>query len=481
MKKWKWIILFVLAPLAPLPLMAQISNPSVVPVTAAPASCPGTLPIYIIAKGYTGAGTFYGNTSASTGTSCSALNNPSGGAGTVTSVTFTGDGTVLSSMPSSAVTTSGTLTATLAAQTANTLLGAISTTLSALAVPSCSASQNALEWTTGTGFSCVTIPGFANPMTTLGDIIYGGASGAPTRLAGNTSATTFVLTQTGTGSASAGPSWGTAIGTTGATIPLLNGANFWTGAQTITNSFAAPLKVSTSTSTTAAEPASFFSPSLSAGSYTYMPLGISLTTLQSAYWIFDYVGSANAGNFTEIALDGENGLNVYGNGGASVGEGLTSPTNPPTNGLIVAGGVTLPGLTNASTGNNVCYNSGVVEYSASPCASGGTASALSSPAGTATFVAGTSVTSCLAASGYPAPTNTRGDLTIIGGTATTGTICTVSFSTTLSAAPSCMVTQNGGASLFGIGWGAPSTTSFTITAGITVAASTLNVHYQCQP
>jgi hypothetical protein len=29
--------------------------------------------------------------------------------------------------------------------------------------------------------------------------------------------------------------------------------------------------------------------------------------------------------------------------------------------------------------------------------------------------------------------------------------------------------------------GAASTSSFTITAGLTVAASTLTVHYQCQP
>jgi hypothetical protein len=106
---------------------------------------------------------------------------------------------------------------------------------------------------------------------------------------------------------------------------------------------------------------------------------------------------------------------------------------------------------------------------------------VSIPIGTATLAAGTNVTSCLAASGFPAPTNVRGDLTIIGGTATTGTICTVSFSTTLSAAPSCVVTQNGGASAFGIGWGAPSSTAFTITAGITVATSTLTVHYDCKP
>lgn len=47
----------------------------------------------------------------------------------------------------------------------------------------------------------------ANPMTTLGDVIYGGASGTPTRLAGNTIAQRKFLTQTGTGSASAAPEW----------------------------------------------------------------------------------------------------------------------------------------------------------------------------------------------------------------------------------------------------------------------------------
>jgi hypothetical protein len=46
-----------------------------------------------------------------------------GGSGTVTSVTFTGDGTVLSSTPSSAVTTSGTVTATLANAASHTIFG----------------------------------------------------------------------------------------------------------------------------------------------------------------------------------------------------------------------------------------------------------------------------------------------------------------------------------------------------------------------
>ena len=48
---------------------------------------------------------------------------------------------------------------------------------------------------------------FSNPMTTLGDTIYGGASGVETRLAGNTTTTKKFLSQTGDGTNSAAPSW----------------------------------------------------------------------------------------------------------------------------------------------------------------------------------------------------------------------------------------------------------------------------------
>jgi hypothetical protein len=60
------------------------------------------------------------------------------------------------------------------------------------------------NWTTpaGTGGS------MSNPMSASGDTIYGGASGSPQRLAGNTSATKKYLTQTGDGTNSAGPAWG---------------------------------------------------------------------------------------------------------------------------------------------------------------------------------------------------------------------------------------------------------------------------------
>jgi hypothetical protein len=51
----------------------------------------------------------------------------------------------------------------------------------------------------------------ANPMTTLGDIIYGGASGAPTRLIGNTTTTRKFFRQTGDGTNSTAPIWDTLL------------------------------------------------------------------------------------------------------------------------------------------------------------------------------------------------------------------------------------------------------------------------------
>lgn len=49
---------------------------------------------------------------------------------------------------------------------------------------------------------------FTNPMVAQGDIIYGGASGAATGLTGNVTSTKNFLSQTGTGTGSAAPSWG---------------------------------------------------------------------------------------------------------------------------------------------------------------------------------------------------------------------------------------------------------------------------------
>lgn len=59
----------------------------------------------------------------------------------------------------------------------------------------------------------------ANVMTTLGDTIYGGASGVQTRLAGNTTATKKFMTQTGNSLISASPGWNTIAA---ADVPTLN-------------------------------------------------------------------------------------------------------------------------------------------------------------------------------------------------------------------------------------------------------------------
>lgn len=127
-------------------------------------------------------------TTATGNITCATCNTSSA---TVSSVTFTGDGTVLSSTPSSAVTTTGTLTATLATQTANTVLGALTaTTPSDLAVPSCSAAGNALKWTSGAGFGCAT--GFLTgnqTITLTGDTTGSGTTAittTTTQLHGNT-------------------------------------------------------------------------------------------------------------------------------------------------------------------------------------------------------------------------------------------------------------------------------------------------------
>ncbi len=61
-------------------------------------------------------------------------------------------------------------------------------------VPDCNGSSNALNYTQSTDvWSCLSISTLSNPMTTLGDVLYGGASGAATRLAGPTSAGTYFL------------------------------------------------------------------------------------------------------------------------------------------------------------------------------------------------------------------------------------------------------------------------------------------------
>ena len=189
--------------------------------------------------------------------------------GTVASARLTGAYTGITGLGTIAgLTVTGSFTATglvtlpaLATQATNTIVGnATSGTASptALAIGSCSAATSALTWTTNTGFGCNTLSSTYLPLaggTMTGGILFSttntldiGTSAtvlAPRTVYAGTSVVTPVVTATtsatiGGGSAitSSGPGGAlvstayTAIGTSGATVPLLSTANTWSAAQT---------------------------------------------------------------------------------------------------------------------------------------------------------------------------------------------------------------------------------------------------------
>jgi hypothetical protein len=99
--------------------------------------------------------------------------------------------------------------------------------------------------TAGTGISIAngvgsitvtnTLPGFLNPMTTLGDIIYGGAAGAATRLGGETTATRKFLRSVGVAGAATAPAWDTVTKTDVGLSNVENTAlSTWAGSTNLT-------------------------------------------------------------------------------------------------------------------------------------------------------------------------------------------------------------------------------------------------------
>ena len=108
-----------------------------------------------------------------------------------------------------------------------------------------------LSSTTGGTRSWVAMTaGFSNPMTTLGDIMYTNAIPAAARLAGNTTTTMQVLTQTGNGSISAAPVWVNGQVTIGSTVVAIGGSQTTFSGMTLNNAAV------TGTFTLAADPVS---------------------------------------------------------------------------------------------------------------------------------------------------------------------------------------------------------------------------------
>jgi len=91
--------------------------------------------------------------------------------------------------------------------------------------------------TNGMGSITVTnsLPGFLNPMTTLGDIIYGGAAGAATRLGGETTTTRKFLRSVGVAGAATAPAWDTVTKTDVGLSNVENTAlSTWAGSTNLT-------------------------------------------------------------------------------------------------------------------------------------------------------------------------------------------------------------------------------------------------------
>lgn len=119
---------------------------------------------------------------------------------------------------------SGSVT-TVSVATANGFQGTVANPTTTPAITISTDGTHVLPTNTGSsttflnGAGAYTTPagGFTNPMTAVGDVIYGGASGAATRLPGNTAATDEVLVSHGTGTTATAPSYSNA--------PALSAAN----------------------------------------------------------------------------------------------------------------------------------------------------------------------------------------------------------------------------------------------------------------
>lgn len=219
------------------------SVPSIFSISGSPITTSGTL-----AMTYSGTAlpVANGGTNA-TSAGITAFNNitgytASGSTGTTsTNLVFSTSPTLVTpalGTPSALVGTNITGTATgLTSGITNALKSATTTVdVSAATAPT---SGQVLTATAGTTATWQTpASGFANPMTTLGDIIYENATPTPTRLAGNTTTTKMFLNQTGNGSISAAPTWAALVS---GDIPALaywklTGTSTLTGASTITSS-----------------------------------------------------------------------------------------------------------------------------------------------------------------------------------------------------------------------------------------------------
>lgn len=311
------------------------------------------------------------------------INATGGGSGSVTSVALAdGSTTPIYTVSGSPVTTSGTLTLTLANQSANTVFAGPTTgaatqptfrglvsadipnnaanttgtasnitatsnsTLTTLTALTSASNLNTVGTITsgtwngttidighgGTGQVTKTAAFDAlQPMTTLGDIIYGGTSGTGTRLGGNTTTTKEFLSSTGTGSAANTPVWTTL---SSADLPTITLTGDVTGS-------ASGGSIATTLATVNANVGTFASVTVNAKGLTTAAANLSGDATTSGSTLTLATVNSNVGTFTNATITvNAKGLVTAassGTGGSSTALGSAGYASKNTTYVIVSG------------------------------------------------------------------------------------------------------------------------------------------------
>lgn len=242
------------------------------------------------------------------------------------------------------------------------------------------------------------------------------------------------------GLSNAGTACTASTGTSGAAVPLLNAANAWSAGQAVT-----PVTVNISTAT--------FTPNLAASNNHNVTLVHASCPCTLANPTNIVTGQSGVIAVNQSAT-GSDLINTYG-----------------TDYIFVNG--SSPILSTAASARDLLsyYVADSTHIIIAPLISTTFTSSV-------TATPGTNVTSVTCASA--ACNNLRGTYTIVGGTATTGTIATLAWTATPTAYV-CTATMNGGATSFGIGNSVATTTGMNITAAVSVVSATFTVNYACQP